>query len=214
MPTTRASFRSGAVIVSKDEELTRSAMILQGMAARSYPIVGKPDHHVITAIHIAGDFLDLKGFALGHLRYRVISMGPTSVEFVAHDELKKVIEDFPDLAHLLWQTTATDAAIHEQWLVAAASLRSTAHLAHLICELYTRQNRIGAAQGGRLTLPILQRELAEILGYSPIHINRAVRDLRDRELVRWLGAEVEILDWDELSKLARFDPQYLNENNL
>ena len=32
----------------------------------------------------------------------------------------------------------------------------------------------------RLTLPLLQRELANILGYSSIHINRAVRDLRDR----------------------------------
>ena len=31
---------------------------------------------------------------------------------------------------------------------------------------------------------LLQRELAEILGYSSIHINRAVRDLRDRKLVR------------------------------
>ena len=54
------------------------------------------------------------------------------------------------------------------------------------------------------------RELADILGYSPIHINRAVRDLRDRGLLRWNGNEVEILDWAGLVRLSRFDPTYLD----
>ena len=61
-----------------------------------------------------------------------------------------------------------------------------------------------------MTLPLLQRDLAVILGYSPIHINRAVRDLRDRGLVRWSGNEIEILDWQGLTRLARFDPTYLD----
>ncbi|MEB0161010.1 helix-turn-helix domain-containing protein, partial [Pseudomonas sp. AH2 (2023)] len=85
-----------------------------------------------------------------------------------------------------------DAAIHRQWLVAAASLRSSAHLAHLLCEIYTRLNAVGAASEHQFHLPLLQRELADILGYSPIHVNRAVRDLRDRGLIRWLGAEITI----------------------
>ena len=57
---------------------------------------------------------------------------------------------------------------------------------------------------------MLQRELADILGYSPIHVNRAVRDLRDRGLLRWSGADVSILDWKGLAMLARFDPTYLD----
>ena len=66
------------------------------------------------------------------------------------------------------------------------------------------------AKNHRMTLPLLQRELACILGYSPIHINRAVRDLRDRKLVRWSGTEIEVLDWPGLVRLARFDPGYLD----
>ena len=63
--------------------------------------------------------------------------------------------------------------------------------------------------GMGMDLPLLQRELADMLGYSPIHINRAVRDLRDRKLVAWQGTGVDILDWDGLARLARFDPTYL-----
>ena len=106
-------------------------------------------------------------------------------------------------------STAIDAAIHRQWLVAAASLRSGAHLAHLLCELYVRLSSVGAAQNHAFTLPLLQKELADILGYTPIHINRAVRDLRDGGLIRWVGNEIEILDWPGLVRLARFDPGYL-----
>ena len=41
-------------------------------------------------------------------------------------------------------------------------------------------------------------------------MNRAVRDLRDRGLLRWSGADVTILDWKGLAMLARFDPSYLD----
>ena len=39
---------------------------------------------------------------------------------------------------------------------------------------------------------------------------RAVRDLRDRGLVRWAGTDIQILDWLGLARLARFDPEYLD----
>ena len=41
-------------------------------------------------------------------------------------------------------------------------------------------------------------------------MNRAVRDLRDRNLIRWSGADITILDWQGLASLARFDPTYLD----
>ncbi|MFB9222873.1 Crp/Fnr family transcriptional regulator [Paracoccus cavernae] len=212
--TTTTSFQPGAVIIPQGETLTRSSMMVRGMSAHAHKVQGRSDVQVITAIHIIGDFTDLHGFMTKRLEHDVISMGQSSVEFIAHDELSRITQEFPHLTRLLWLATTFDAAVHRRWLVAAASLRSSAHLAHLVCELYTRQRSIGATQGLRFTLPILQRELAEILGYSPIHINRAVRDLKDRGLVRWVGSEVQILDWDELCRLAKFDPDYLSMERL
>ena len=107
---------------------------------------------------------------------------------------------------------AIDAATHRQWLAAAASLRSAAQLAqlaHLLCEPYVRLSSVGAAQKLIFTMPLLQKEPEDILGCTPIHINRAVRDLRDGGLIRWVGNEIEILDWPGLVRLARFDPGYL-----
>ncbi|WCR06465.1 Crp/Fnr family transcriptional regulator [Paracoccus fistulariae] len=203
-------FGPGEVIVPIERNVTRSCMILRGMAGRSHPLVGRPEERVITALHVPGDFVDLHGFVLAGLEHEVVALGPTEVEFVEHSELVEITENFPHLTRLMWMATLIDAAVHRQWLVAAASLRSSAHLAHLLCEIYTRLNAVGAAANMHFTLPLLQRELADILGYSPIHINRAVRDLRDRGLIRWTGSDITILDWDGLRRLARFDPTYLD----
>ena len=210
VPTLHASFAPGEVIVPADRSAKRSCMMLRGLSARSHSLVGRPKERVITALHVPGDFVDLHGFVLAGLEHAVIAVGSVEVEFIDHSELVEMTENFPHLTRLLWMATLIDAAIHRQWLVAAASLRSSAHLAHLLCEIYTRLNAVGAASDYQFSLNLLQRELADILGYSPIHVNRAVRDLRDRNLIRWSGADITILDWQGLASLARFDPTYLD----
>ncbi|TKW65312.1 MAG: Crp/Fnr family transcriptional regulator [Paracoccus denitrificans] len=213
LKTQRRSFSSGDVIVARDVVVEQSCLMLSGMSARVHRLAGNAGR-VITALHVPGDFIDLHGFVLAGLEHTIIAMGPAEVEYVSHDQLRDITEEWPHLTRLLWMSTAIDAAIHRQWLVAAASLRSSAHLAHLLCEIYTRLKSVNAVSGYTFTLPLLQRDLASMLGYSPIHINRAVRDLRERDLIRWSGTEIEILDWPGIAKLARFNPEYLDLEEL
>ncbi|MCZ0960521.1 Crp/Fnr family transcriptional regulator [Paracoccus benzoatiresistens] len=208
--TEHASFAAGEVMVPAGSSPTGCCMMLRGISARSNRLVGRPDDRVITALHVPGDFVDLHSFVLSRLDHSIIAVGPVEAEFIDHSELAEISRNFPHLTRLLWMATLIDAAIHRQWLVAAASLRSSAHLAHLLCEVYTRLNAVGVAADGQFQLPLLQRELADILGYSPIHVNRAVRDLRDRGLIRWSGSDITIVDWKGLVLLARFDPSYLD----
>lgn len=210
VPTTHVCYQPGEVIVPEGRMRRQSCMMLRGMSGRQHMLSGRPGERVITALHVPGDFVDLHAFVLAGLDHQVVSMGPSEVEFVDHDELREITANFPHLTRLLWMSTLIDAAIHRQWLVAAATLRSSGHLAHLLCEIYTRLACVGAACDHVFTLPLLQRELADILGYTPIHINRAVRDLRDGGLIRWNGQEVRILNWPELVRLGRFDPAYLD----
>ena len=209
IPTTSARYEAGETIVQAGGGHTRSGLLLRGMAARQHLLPGREPQRVVTALHVPGEFMDLLNFVLNELEYSVVSVGPSEVEFIDHVHLAEITESHPHLTRLLWMSTALDGAIHRRWLVAANALRSSAQLAHLLCEIYTRLSRAGAARDMRLTLPLLQRELADVLGYSSIHINRAVRDLRDRGLVTWTGTEIHILDWPALCRLARFDPIYL-----
>ena len=51
--------------------------------------------------------------------------------------------------------------------------------------------------------------LGDILGLTPVHVNRVMMDLRHQGLIEWKGAQVAILDWDQLAVFAEFDPIYL-----
>lgn len=211
--TRNQSFPPGEEIIRNGAAKLRCGMLISGMTARAHH-ANSSRQRVITALHVSRDFIDLHGFVLGQPDYSVVSLGYCEVEFADPDDLAEISAQNPHLGRMMWLSTLKDAAIYRQWLVAGASLRSNAHLAHLLCEIYFRMAAAGAAQNHCFTLPMLQRELADILGYSPIHINRAVRDLRDRGLIRWRGALIEITDWPGLVELAAFDPGYLEQYRM
>ncbi|MDO5658761.1 MAG: Crp/Fnr family transcriptional regulator [Paracoccus sp. (in: a-proteobacteria)] len=208
--TTRASFRDGETIIPLQSKLEQSCILVSGLALRVHSAEVLNRSRVISAIHVPGDFVDLHGFLLSGLGHEVVASGHAVTEFISHDELREITRTHPRLTRLLMMCTAIDAAVNRQWLAAAASLHSTAHLAHLLCEIYTRMEQAGAADSHRMVLPLLQRDLADMLGYSTVHVNRAVRDLRDAGLVRWQGQHIEIEDWNGLIRLARFSPKYLS----
>ena len=54
-----------------------------------------------------------------------------------------------------------------------------------------------------------QTDLAECLGLTPVHVNRTLRELRERGLVEFRSRRVTILDLAGLKRVAEFDPTYL-----
>jgi CRP-like cAMP-binding protein len=86
------------------------------------------------------------------------------------------------------------------------------HLAHLLCELYSRLEVMGLVDGASFNLPLTQADLGDALGLSLVHVNRTVRELRQSGLVTWRATRLTIKDWTGLAKLAQFDPTYLHLN--
>ncbi len=58
-------------------------------------------------------------------------------------------------------------------------------------------------------MPMTQRHVADACGLSIVHVNRTIQELRHRDLIAWEGNEVELLQPEELRKLADFTPDYL-----
>jgi DNA-binding transcriptional regulator YhcF (GntR family) len=54
-----------------------------------------------------------------------------------------------------------------------------------------------------------QREMAECLGLTVVHVNRTLQELRRRRVVETANGQLVILDKKALAALAEFDPLYL-----
>lgn len=195
-------------IVAEGAQPGQSCLLLDGFAAR-YNLIGD-GRRQITAIHCGGEFVDLHSFLLSRMDHSVVALTSCVVAIVPHSRLSDIVETEPHLARMLWLLTLVDAAIYRRWLIAAGRKTSAGQIAHFLCEMYVRLSVTGKTEGLSFRLPLSQGELGDTMGLSVVHVNRTVRELRERGLIAWQGDEVRILDWPRLARLAEFDPAYLD----
>lgn len=197
-------------IVAEGSRPSYSTLLVDGFAAR-YKFMADGTRQ-ITALHVAGDFVDLHAFLLKTMDHGIVAMSPCHVAFLDHSALKSISETQPHLSRLLWLDTVVDGAVHREWIVAMGRRSKKSHLAHLICELYVRLQVVRRTTRFRFHFPLTQLELADVLGISVVHLNKTLQVLRKEELFTWINQMITILDWTRLQELAQFDPTYLSLN--
>jgi len=198
----------GHDIVSQGSRPMQSTVLLDGIAAR-YRVLENGKRQ-ITAIHVPGDFVDLHAFMLKTMDHGVVALSPCKVATATHKDLTTVTETNPHLSRVLWLSTVIDGAIHREWIVAMGRRSKKAHLAHLICELFTRLALVGLVKDGTFHLPLSQTEVADALGVSLVHLNKTLQSLRSDGVVQWADRRITVLQWDRLANIGEFDDTYLN----
>lgn len=201
-------FAEGEDLVSEGSRPAFSTLLLDGLAAR-YKYLENGSRQ-FTALHIAGDFVDLHAFLLKTLDHGILALSPCKVALADHAKLKHITETEAHLTRLLWLDTLVDGAIHREWIVSMGRRSKLAHLAYLFCELFTRLKVVQRTEGISFHLPLTQAELADVLGLSTVHMNRVMQSLRRSGAADWVHHTVHILDWNKLVDLADFDPTYLS----
>lgn len=194
-------------IVRALQPLDVSILLLDGIACRAHDL--RNGERQITELHVPGDYMDLHSFTLGYLEHDVLALTDCAIAPVPHERLRAITEQFPHLTRVYWFSTNLDAAIHREWAVSLGRRSAMARIAHLLCELYLRLELVGLARDHAYKLHLSQNDLGECLGLTSVHVNRMLRDLRERDLVTFRGGEVAIHDWDGLVRLADFNPAYL-----
>jgi CRP-like cAMP-binding protein len=84
-------------------------------------------------------------------------------------------------------------------------------MAHFLLELASRLALVGMGSKEGYDCPLTQYHLADALGLSAVHVNRVLRQMREKELVTFRDGRVSFHDHDRLVDLAEFDPAYLDQ---
>lgn len=195
------------IVVRARQSLDMSIILLSGIAARQKDM--RDGKRQITALHVAGDFVDLHGFTLKYLEHDIAALSECTLALVPHAHLERMTERYPRLSRIYWFATNLDAAIHREWEMSLGSRSAIARMAHLFCELSVRLDIVGLVRGGSYDLPISQQELSEMLGITPVHANRTLQQLRKQAVMEFARGVVTISDLSGLKQLAEFDPAYL-----
>jgi CRP-like cAMP-binding protein len=94
-------------------------------------------------------------------------------------------------------------------IVRVGQLSALTRIAHFLMELRARLLRIG--EGGRngFDCPLTQNELADSLGLTPIHLNRMLRDARQRGLFEFRRGRIDFIDFEATARIAEMDNIYI-----
>jgi CRP-like cAMP-binding protein len=202
------SFGAGRNLVSEGDRPGHSTVILEGWACR-YKIVDGGKRQIMS-FHLPGDWADLHSYFIHTMDHSVGAITECRVAQIPHLVVRRLIENHPRLAQLLWRDTMVDSAIFREWVVNIGAREAHQRLAHLLCETRTRLNALGLIDGGEFELPLTQTDLADAIGVSTVHLNRVLQQLKHEGLVRSGRGSVTIIDWLGLVKIADFDPTYLH----
>ena len=182
-------------------------LILTGMALRL--TTGNEFDGPASALFVPGDFTNTNSLLLTYPEQSVVSHGPCKVMLVERTAILTLARRYSRVMQLLWLSTLREARVSHAWLTAAASLSAPKRVAHLLCELLARYERVGWAENATFQSPLIQKDLSRLLGYSVTHVNRSVTVLRNKGMLRWVRDEVRVLDRERLEEFCGFDARYL-----
>lgn len=194
-------------IVRLGECVTRACLIADGTAARFGQT--RDGLRQLSAVYIPGDMCDLHSVVLPLATSALQALNAVTAVRVPHPALKDIADASPRLARAFWRDCVTDAQIAAEWLVNNSRRDARSRIAHLLCELAVRFEKIGRKRD-RYPFGMTQVHLGDATGLTPVHVNRTLRDLRERGLVEVPPREVHILQWDRLRESGEFDPAYLH----
>lgn len=207
LPFTPRQITANRDFVQRGEQVTHSCFVLEGMVGTFGQ--SRNGARQITSVFMNGDMIDLQTVVLPEAMSAFQALTTTTILQIPHSALRKAGHRFPNLAEAFWRECVIDASIINEWVVNVGRRDARSSMAHLFCELACRSGTATPENGHRFAFPVTQNHLSDMLGLTPVHVNRTLKGLREDRLLELSGRMVEILNWDRLAQVGDFDPTYL-----
>jgi len=88
------------------------------------------------------------------------------------------------------------------WITALGRKTAIERISSLLVEFMDRMKHTGRAQAERFPMPLTQSEIGDVVGLTPIHVNRVIKDLKTRGIIEARSRFVTVLDQNELRAIA------------
>lgn len=127
--------------------------------------------------------------------------------------LTELFDESRRLNDLFFLFLARENALLVERIVNLGQKSAPEKLAHFLVELQYRLSHLNSEDSDVIRLPISQEMIGDALGLSAVHVNRSLKTLQGLRLIEQHRSEVRILDAAGLTRLAAFNPSYLNEDH-
>jgi CRP-like cAMP-binding protein len=208
LPHTLRTLEHASYLVREGDPPQYCAVLVSGYAYRQ-KLTGDGSRQII-AIHIPGEALDFQNIFLDEADHNVQMLTRGEVAIIPREPLQALVRERPAVAHAVLVATLVEASIFREWVLNVGRRNARARLAHVLCEFAIRLDSAGLATELGYELPVTQEQLADVLGLTPVHVNRTLKALEAEGLIKRTKRSVSFPDWDRMRGVADFNQRYLH----
>jgi len=183
-------------------------VILEGFACR-YKLLGIGRRQILGYL-LPGDICGLRASALARAQCCIGTFGPTETAILVPERILNAPDRYPNLARALWCSMLAEESVAREWITNVGQRTAYERVAHFFCEMFVRLQQVGLTENDRAVLPLTQRDLADALSLSAVHVNRVLRQLRLDGLLTFRRGELFWQNLPALRDAAGFDSAYLH----
>lgn len=180
---------------------------LEGMGLRS-KVLPNGRRQVVNLV-LPGDFVGLQAALMSEMGHSVEATTDMTLCVFNRSEMWNFIRENPKRAYSLTWIAANEESFLGDALATVGQRTALQSLAWAFAKLYQKGEALGLAAGGRMKLPYVQQDLADALGITTVHLNRVLKELRDRQIASWQDKVLNISDWHELTDMAMLESDHL-----
>ena len=189
--------------LTEEEQRSQKVFVLQDGWGCSFKIMPNGGRQVI-GFPIPGDCVGLHSMLLPTSDYSFFVVTDAVVSVVEASRMFEIFRQFPRLgAAFLW-LASRDQAMTIEHLTSIGRRTAIERTAHFFMELAERLTLVGLATETQFNCPLNQYLIADAIGLSSVHLNRILRQLRERNLLTVRSGKVIIHDIDGLRSLAGY----------
>jgi CRP-like cAMP-binding protein len=164
----------------------------------------------IVSLQLAGDFLDLQNLFLDLSDHNVQAMTALETVGIEREALQQLTLQNPVIGKAMWIEALVDASIYREWVTNVGRRDARSRIAHVLCEFALRMRIAGLGTEKRFELPMTQEQLADMVGLTPVHVNRTLKSLVADGIVHRDRRFIGFSNWNQISALADFNALYLH----
>ena len=182
--------------------------VKEGMAVR-YRNLPDGGRQIMTFL-IPGDLCDAHVFLLREMDHSLGTITPVRIAPISRADVLDLFVRRPRISAARWWSSLQEESMLREGIVSLGRRDARGRVAYLLCELLWRHAAVGFTNGDTFRLPLTQTELADTLGLTPVHVNRVLKELRERGLITINQRMLHLLDVAGLQSVAGFNKDYLH----
>ena len=164
----------------------------------------------IVGILMPGHICDLSSLFFDDPDHSIETVTDCAVAVARRDQVLDLMDKRPAIARAFLARSLADASVAREWVMNVGRRTGYQRVAHLLCEISACSRNLDFADNLTCAFPLTQEELADATGLTVVYVNRALQDLRRRELISLRQNLLTVHDWQGLCAEADFSQSYLH----